>query len=134
VQPMGEAALIVVVWFLAAVYTAYGGLRFLLLLGPPFGIACAVVIGRLCASVRRLVYGAPRWYSAVVHSLLCAVLILTLLQPLRWGYTTARSYTPAIHDAWWDTLTHIRDAAPPDAIVNTWWDYGHWSSTSPKDP
>ena len=31
-----------------------------------------------------------------------------------------------MHDAWWDTLTHIRDTAPPEAIVNTWWDYGHW--------
>ena len=122
----GGAALIVVVWFLAAVYVAYDGLRFLLLLGPPFGIACAVAIGRLYAWVRSLVHGASMWYRAVAHTLLCTVLTLTLLQPLRWGYTTARSYTPAMHDAWWDTLTHIRDAAPPDAIVNTWWDYGHW--------
>ena len=120
------AALIVVVWFLAAVYAAYGGLRFLLLLGPPFGIAFAVAVDRLCAWVRSLVHGASVWYRAVAQTLLCTVLMLTLLQPLRWGYTTARSYTPAINDAWWDTLTHLRDAARPDAIVNTWWDYGHW--------
>jgi hypothetical protein len=122
----GGAPLIVVVWFLAAVYTAYGGLRFLLLLVPPFGIACAVTIGRVYAWVRSLVHEAPMWYRAVAHPLLYTVLMLTLLQPLWWGYTTARSYTPAMHDAWWETLTHIRDTAPPDAIVNTWWDYGHW--------
>jgi hypothetical protein len=24
-------------------------------------------------------------------------------------------------------LTRIREATPPDAIVTTWWDYGHWA-------
>ena len=122
----GGAAVIVVVWFLAAVYVAYGGLRFLLLLGSPFGIAFAVAIDRLYAWIRSLVHGASIWYQVVIQALLCIVLMLTLLQPLRWGYTTARSYNPAMHDAWWESLTYLRDAAQPDAIVNTWWDYGHW--------
>src|SRR3989442_16013678 len=31
-----------------------------------------------------------------------------------------------MNDAWWTTLESIRDDTPPDAIVNTWWDYGYW--------
>jgi hypothetical protein len=54
------------------------------------------------------------------------VLALTLAHAVRWGYTTARSYVPGMHDAWWDTLTHLRDTTGRDAIVHTWWDYGHW--------
>src|SRR5207247_7978994 len=45
-------AFVVIVWFLAAVVTAYDGRRFLLLLAPPFGIACAVVVGRLDSWIR----------------------------------------------------------------------------------
>lgn len=120
------AACLVMVWFLAALHLASDGLRFLLLLGPPFGIACAVAVSRLYVWVRSLTLGASGWYRAVATTLLFAVLALALMQPVRWGYATARNYTPPMNDAWWDTLTNIRDASPSDALVNTWWDYGHW--------
>ena len=74
----GGAAFILVTWFLAAVYAAYDGLRFLQLLAPPFGIACAVSLGRLYAWVKSLAHGTGMWYRAVVYVLLWAVLTLTL--------------------------------------------------------
>jgi hypothetical protein len=119
-------ALVVVVWFLAAVATAYGGLRFLLLLVPPLGIACGVVAGRLDSWIRSLIAVMPRRYRTIGVGMLGGVVVLALLHPLQWGYAAARSYTPAMHDAWWDALTRLRETARPDAIVHTWWDYGHW--------
>src|SRR5262249_41918568 len=55
-------ALVVIIWFLAAAVMSVGGLRFLLLLAPPFGVACAVAIGRLEAWIGRLVTVMPGWY------------------------------------------------------------------------
>lgn len=120
------AALLVVLWFLAAVSTAHGGLRFLVLLAPPFGIACAVAAGRLYDGVLRLARGTPSWYRATVYVALAVVLTLMLVHPLRWSHVAAKNYKPSMHDGWWDALTRIRDTARPDAIVHTWWDYGHW--------
>jgi dolichyl-diphosphooligosaccharide--protein glycosyltransferase len=120
------AALVLVVWFLAAVATAHGGLRFVLLLVPPVGIAAAVAAGRLEAWLRGLIAAMPGWYRAVGVGVLGVVVALALLHPLEWGYAAARSYTPTMHDAWWDALTRLRQTARPDAIVHTWWDYGHW--------
>ena len=39
--------LVVVVWFHAALYQSYAGVRFLILLVPPFGFSCAAVAGGL---------------------------------------------------------------------------------------
>jgi hypothetical protein len=121
-----DVACLLALWLLGALYLAYDGIRFLLLLETPCGLACAVTIGRLSIWVRRLAVGAAAWYRIVTAPLLALVLGLVLAHPVQWGYTAARSYAPHMNDAWWDTLTHIRDTTPPEAIVNTWWDYGHW--------
>ena len=46
---------------------------------------------------------------------------------MRQGYAAARSYLPKLNAAWWSTLSVLRQQSPPDAIVNTWWDYGYWT-------
>jgi dolichyl-diphosphooligosaccharide--protein glycosyltransferase len=120
------AAFVVAIWFLAAVVTAHEALRLVLLLVPPLGIAIAVVAGRLDSWIRSLIGVMPRGYRAVGIVLLAGVLLLALLHPLRSGHAAARRYTPTIHDAWWGALTHLRETAHPEAIVHTWWDYGHW--------
>src|SRR5262245_38469123 len=119
-------ALVVIIWFLAAAVMSVGGLRFLLLLAPPFGIACAVAIGRLEAWIGSLITVMPGWYRPVGVCVLGGVMGLVLLYPVHRGDAVARGYTPIMRDMWWDSLTHLRETAHPDAIVHTWWDYGHW--------
>ena len=119
-------AFVVVVWFLAAVLTAFGGHRFLLLLAPPFGIACAVAVGRLDSWVRSLIAVMPGWYRAIGAGVLSIVLILAWLHPVRWGYDAARTYPSPMHDGWWEALTRLRATSHRDAIVHAWWDKGHW--------
>jgi hypothetical protein len=120
------AGLLVVVWFLAAIFLSYRGLRFVMLLVPPFAIAFAVAIGRL-QQVLSAALAARRWhYGRYLQGLIWLALATVLLLPLQAGYSTARDFTPAINDAWWDTLTMLRDTTPPDTIVNAWWDYGYW--------
>ena len=31
-----------------------------------------------------------------------------------------------MNDQWYDTLNKIDNEASPDAIINSWWDFGHW--------
>ena len=121
------SALLLATWFVAALHLSYGGLRFILLLVAPAGIACGVAIGRLhlwlvWAATR--ITGGRRTPWAVVLFMLVAAAVFPAVKH---GVAAARAYLPQMNDAWWDTLTHIRDASPPDAIVNTWWDYGHWT-------
>lgn len=117
--------LLVAVWLLAALMMAYEATRFVLLLAAPLGLATGVAAGRLgdwLADLLRDWLGsgpAPRLIAGA------AVLGLTVL-PLRAGHAAAAAYLPAIDRAWVESLTALRDGAPPDAIVNAWWDYGYW--------
>jgi hypothetical protein len=119
-------ALTIIAWFLGALFLSYSGNRYLLLLGPPCGLAFTAAAGRLrtwlgmLASRIRL---RPPIVATVLPSALTALL---LILPMWQGYVMAGSYKPAINDAWWGALTHLRDASPPNAIVNAWWDYGYW--------
>ncbi len=120
------AVLIVVSWFLAALFRSYGARRFVMLMVPPFAITFGVALGRLQqwadTRIRGLAGLAPRIARPALFGLLAAVLIM----PVHQGYEAARGYLPAMSAVWWKTLNSIRQQSPPDAIVNTWWDYGYW--------
>jgi len=121
-------ALTVIIWFLVALFISYGGIRFLLQIGTVFGVTFAIAAGRLITWLSALIrQRVPTWYKWPLYALVYALLVVALFRPLQQGYSTARGYVPRMSDGWWDTLTNIRDQAGPDAIINTWWDYGHWA-------
>ncbi len=121
-----SANILVVGWFLAALFLAFDGLRFIMLLVPAFGIAFGVAIGRSCTWLVDAVPRppAPRWVAAVLPFVVAAG---ALVQPVYRAYGVANTYVPGMNDAWWDTLGRIRDAAPPETILSTWWPYGYWA-------
>lgn len=100
-------------WFLAGLLFSYEGTRFVTFLIVPGAAAIGVVAQRL---------GGPPWARLAIVTGLVALLVL----PVRAGYAAARRYVPGVDDAWWTTLERLRRETPPDAIVNTWWDYGYW--------
>jgi asparagine N-glycosylation enzyme membrane subunit Stt3 len=121
-----RGALVVVAWFLAALFQAYGGHRFILLVVAPTGILFGVALGRLHGWLVRVTTPLAGRYAAVLRPVLFVAVVAVAIQPVQRGVAAARSAVPLMNDAWWDTLTGIRDGSPPDTIVNTWWDYGHW--------
>jgi hypothetical protein len=127
-RPSRAAGVALLLWFAGGSYAVYGGVRFYVLAAPPVGIACAVVVGRLSAAVRTAIRPAPRWYRAIATLGLAMVLGLALLQLVSPAYEIARSHRPAMNDAWWDALSQLRRTTPPDAIVHTWFDQGHWAA------
>ena len=42
------------------------------------------------------------------------------------GISVGRVYMPSINKEWVDALTYIKENSKPDAIINSWWDFGHW--------
>ena len=120
------AALIALVWFMATAYASYSGVRFILLMIPVFGIGFGVLAGRVHEWVSGYVRKETGWHAYIVNIGVFIVIALVLIQPVKGGYYTARSFVPSIDDAWWDTLTKIRLETAPDTIINSWWDFGHW--------
>ncbi len=121
------AGMVIAAWLLAALLMSYEAVRFVLLLAAPFGIAMGVAAGRLHLWLDRQMLDRFGTRSAVPRLLAAAAVLAAAILPIRASYATAASYVPAIDRAWADTLAGLRGTAPPDAIVNTWWDYGYWT-------
>jgi dolichyl-phosphooligosaccharide-protein glycotransferase len=119
-------ALIVLVWFLASVYATYSGVRFIVLMIPAFGIAFGVFAGRIYETLSNYIAKEVNIHRYIINTIVFLLIALLLIQPIKAGQSTARNYIPSIDDAWWDTLTKINKESKPDAIINSWWDFGHW--------
>jgi dolichyl-diphosphooligosaccharide--protein glycosyltransferase len=122
----GAAALLTLVWFFVALHLNFGGIRFLILIAVPFGLAFGAAAGRarewLGILLRRV---SPR-YVAGVGGVGLVMILAVLVYPVWLGYATVKSHSPSMNRAWWDSLIKIRNESRPDAIVNAWWDYGYW--------
>ncbi len=126
-RPTLGGTLILVAWFVGAFDLALRGQRFSLLFVVPFGIGLACLVGWLYDTVcRRLPEPPSALGKRLLESGVGAVLLLLLIPPVMAGHATARNYLPQIDNAWWETLVKIREESSPDAIVNSWWDYGYW--------
>ena len=119
------AACVLTVWAVAAVYAAFHGNRFIFLLVTPLGLALAAVGIVARAAWNAAATGSPL-YRRTTRAALTVVVALILLQPLVWGFAVATEDLPQMNSAWWAALTNLREHSASDAIVHTWWDYGHW--------
>ena len=119
-------SILMTIWFMATIYASTKGIRFILLIIPAFVISFSVVIGELVKKISD-VLGSSLDMNAMIPKVIGAMIaLMILIQPIKGGVETAQRYVPSINDAWVGTLTKIDNEAEPDAIINSWWDFGHW--------
>ncbi len=117
------------IWYVATIYASFKGVRFVLLLVPAFaiGIGAAAGIGYTYLS---------EWFSKsfsinkkiVSASLFILFFIIIFISPGRLvmaAKDTSKNALPLVDDAWWETLTAIKENSSENAIINSWWDFGH---------
>jgi len=123
--------MIILVWFLAAIYATYSGVRFVLLLIPAFGIALAVGVGRVYEWLSAYVSRELPGHRSFSHVLAFAIIAVLLILPVRAQVEeppAALSQPSMTHGG---RATKIDHEAAKAAIINSWWDSDTGSSTSP---
>jgi len=120
-------------WLIASIYTTFRGIRFTLLMVPPFAIALGIFFGKayriILATIQDLMESDEGWLRVVSSIVIIFILSLFLITPIKSGYSTALHEVPSMNDAWWNALTKIKLESKPDSIINSWWDFGHWFIT-----
>ncbi|MBS3132461.1 hypothetical protein J4212_08565 [Candidatus Woesearchaeota archaeon] len=114
------------IWFLVTIYASTKGVRFLLLLVPAFGIGFGAAFGRIYEFSHKYISGSIHINQSLSRFIVVALLLALLIGPYRAAANTARNEIPLFNDNWRISLEKIRDNSKEDAIVNSWWDYGHW--------
>jgi dolichyl-diphosphooligosaccharide--protein glycosyltransferase len=125
-----KLAILLTIWFIATMYASTKGVRWVLLLVPALAIAVAIVAGfvylRLSAYLTKE-FGINRIVAIVVVLLLVFVLIFIYPKNMvTASYNTVKQEIPLITRAWVVSLEMINQNATKNAIINSWWDYGHW--------
>ncbi len=121
-----KVALLLAVWYVGMIFASLKGIRFIMLLVPAFSVAMGVTVGYIHQYIVRMGKDHFKmnesWTKIGAFILLCLILIT----PVNMAIATGESYVPSITKGWWDGLTKIREESKPDAIINSWWDFGHW--------
>lgn len=121
-----KQAALLIIFFGGAFYATFKGIRFIFLMIPAFSIAFGVAFG--------LVYMyATRWLSKelsisdmISKIIVITALLLFIITPVKASYDIGKGLIPNMNDPWYGTLTEIKTSSAPDAIINSWWDFGHW--------
>ena len=121
------SGMILTLWFLSALFLSYQALRLAMLLVPPCAIAFGLAMGRLHEWLDLQLNFRRRKITWLVRPAIFGLLSAVLILPVWEGYAAASGYLPLMDGAWYSVLTNLRKGSSPDAIVNTWWDYGYWT-------
>lgn len=120
-----EYGVLLIVWFVATLYSFTKGMRFAILLVPSFAVGFGITIGWLYTNLSRMLDRGFKVDPAISKIVVIILFSLLLINPLRSADAVAKNELPSMNDAWHSSLTGIRDASE-DAIITSWWDFGHW--------
>jgi dolichyl-diphosphooligosaccharide--protein glycosyltransferase len=121
-----KMAIFLVIWFIATTYAALKGVRFTLLMVSAFGVALGVTIAVIYRTVSKWIASELKINENITKTLVAVLLLLVLIAPVKAGLYTSTHFMPSVNDAWYNSLTNIRDNSEQTAIINSWWDFGHW--------
>jgi asparagine N-glycosylation enzyme membrane subunit Stt3 len=118
-EPKRMAIIILDIWFIAMMFASFSGIRFITFLLIPLGVSSGWLIDDIYKYLKK---------ARNIPGML--LLLVALLIPgffyLKMSYRSATNIYPLINDTWYRVLNIIKVETPPDAILNSWWDYGDW--------
>jgi dolichyl-diphosphooligosaccharide--protein glycosyltransferase len=121
-----KMAILLIIWFTATIYASTKGIRFLLLFVPAFSVAFGITLGILFKYLSKWLPNYLYINKKLSKVIIIIVLLLLLIGPYKSSKATAKNEIPSMNDAWFSSLDKINKQAAPDAIINSWWDFGHW--------
>jgi dolichyl-diphosphooligosaccharide--protein glycosyltransferase len=119
----GCGILVLVFWILGSFYAATIALRFVLLLVVPLGLAFGLTVTKIYELINK--QKNPRVVSCVRLAVTGFFSLFLFFQTMQ-IYPRVKDILPSMDDPWYSTLTTIKNKTSPDAMINSWWDYGHW--------
>ncbi|MBW3022569.1 hypothetical protein KY308_00505 [Candidatus Woesearchaeota archaeon] len=118
-------AILVVLWYIGIFYASTKGIRFTMMLAPPFAITFGIALGRIHEKGVNFAVKDLHLGKAVAGSIIIILFLLLFITPLKSATSTANSDIPIINDAWYNSLISIKYGSAENAIINSWWDFGH---------
>lgn len=119
-------AILLTLWFLASMFAVTRGVRFAFLILPAFVIGIGIGFER----IKMIIGDAFHYFGSIKkkfsYAISTVIVLLLLISPVKAAYNAGIREAPSFDDAWYDTLTKIKNESSSNAIITSWWDFGHW--------
>ena len=112
-------------WIVSTMFASIKGVRFTLLLAPAFSVALGVAIGKSYTHLSRWLTKEFKIHKIISSGMLIVVWLLVFANPIKGAVAAAGSDIPIVNDAWYNALNTIKNGSGEDAIITSWWDFGH---------
>ncbi len=119
-------AVLIMVWFFATTYASTKGVRFILIMVPAFSLGFGIALGVIYNFATKWITKEMQVNKIISCSVIFLLLSVLMINPIKTANATAKNEIPSMNDAWYEALTKIRENSSEDAIINSWWDFGHW--------
>jgi dolichyl-phosphooligosaccharide-protein glycotransferase len=116
------------VLFVTTLFTTTQGVRFTLLVVPAIALALAIALGRVISYMKQS-FSKRNWNLDIGYIAVILIAAFVFLPVAQAGINTGHQRVPGISDAWYDSLTEIKETTTQDTILTSWWDFGHWFKT-----
>jgi len=120
-----KLSILLTLWVVATIFASIKGIRFTLLLAPAFSVAFGVAFGKCYSYISKWFAQELKVHKAIASSIMMVLLLLVYVNPIRGAVGAAGSDIPLINDAWYNALTNIKQDSQENAIITSWWDFGH---------
>ncbi|MCX6707347.1 MAG: hypothetical protein NT001_04380, partial [Candidatus Woesearchaeota archaeon] len=121
-----EYFILLILWFVGAIYATTKGIRFTLILAPAYAIGFGFAVGWVYEHASRWISKEMNIGISLTKIVIVIVLCMLLVPTLKSANATSVGEMSMMNDAWYNSLQKIDKEASKDAIINSWWDYGHW--------
>jgi dolichyl-diphosphooligosaccharide--protein glycosyltransferase len=118
-------------WVAGTIFMSLNGVRFILLLTPAFGIAFGFgmyYLYKITFNFFKNEFGIKSLNKVKIVSVILLLLLFGVLyNPI---FTSANQISkgtvPNFDDAWYNAMYKIKNESNPNAIITSWWDFGHF--------
>lgn len=110
------------IWFIVILLASSRGVRFILFALLPLGVSLGIVLSEAYHYFKKR-------NNKIITAFLIAFAVFLGFEAVTNGYQRAKTVYPLMDDNWNRVLTAIKTQTPPEAIINSWWDFGDWFKT-----
>ncbi len=119
------------IWMTGTIYMSLNGVRFILLLAPAFAIAFGLglyYIANIINEFMTVEFSLQKEHMKKAFGYIAVgLLFIILFIPMANQAKAISDQTlPNFDDAWYSTMYKIENQSQKDAIITSWWDFGHF--------
>ncbi|MBI2541643.1 hypothetical protein HYV80_02965 [Candidatus Woesearchaeota archaeon] len=121
-----KLSILLSLWVASTIFASIKGIRFTVLLAPAFSVAFGVAIGKIYIYASKWLVKEFKVHRLVAASVLIVLFIgIVYASPTKAAINAARFDIPIVNDAWYNALIAINQNSSENAIITSWWDFGH---------